>query len=262
MAGFLVFDIETVIDEELFRKTAKKNQIERFEDPDDDYFVPAIYHVPVAVSMLYTTNNPEPVIFKNEKPYYFFSLVSNSPIRIVDKFFKTFKQVVDKNRQEGIISEYGRNNEPIYHPVLVSHNGLQFDLPVMYMWGLKFQDVLSDKAREGLRELLNDEDSFENTRPNYRKRFSKFQIDTIEFFVRSGLKAVCHFYGIEVKSEAEGSEVDVLFKNGEFEKIGLYCAEDVTALAKVVNLLLKAKGDNGLYLPEDHRECEVVLEVQ
>ncbi|NPA17381.1 hypothetical protein [Persephonella sp.] len=258
MAGFFIFDIETVVNQELFEKTATKKQKDRYMDPEDDYFLPVVFHVPVAVSILFTNNCDEPVVLPNGKPYFFESTVSREPEKIVERFFELFYRAIKRSSEENIITDTTRNNAPIHHPVLVSHNGLKFDLPVLYMWGIKKYESLSGLARDGLREFLNDRDSFENNRPNYTKRFSRFQLDTVELFPYSSLKSICYLYGIEVKTEMEGDGVEEFFREGKLHEIGRYCAEDVLSLARVVNMILRAKGENQLHLPDSHIEdCEL-----
>jgi len=258
LAGFFIFDIETVINQELFEKTATKKQKERYTDPEDDYFLPVVFHTPVAISILFTNNCDEPVILPNGKPYFFESTVSREPAKITERFFELFYRAIKRSFEENIITETTRNNAPIHHPILVSHNGLRFDLPVLYMWGIKNFDNLSKLAREGLGDYLNNRDSFENNRPNYTKRFSRFQLDTVELFPYSSLKSICYFYDIQVKTEMEGDGVEGFFRDGKMEEIGRYCAEDVLSLSRVVNMILKAKGEGELHLPDSHvNDCEL-----
>jgi len=252
LAGFFIFDIETIINEELLEKTGNKTQIDRYMDPEDDYFLPVVFHIPIAVSILYTTNCEQPVYFSEDKPFYFESTVSVKPEKIAERFFEVFHRAIEKARQDDIITGQTRNNYPIFHPVLVSHNGLKFDIPVLYIWGIKCYEILSERGREGLKEFLNDNDIFENNRPNYTKKFSRFQLDTLNFFPFSSLKSICYLYGIDVKSQMDGGNVSEFFRLGRLEEIGQYCAEDVLSLAKVLNKILRAKGENGLYLPENY----------
>lgn len=267
MTGFLVFDIETIVDYDFFEATASDRIKEKVET-EKDFFPPAIYHVPVAISCLYTNNKN--ITVENEKKYKFVSFVGknreDSEFKVVNYFFEILDGLINfsESKRIGIM---GRNNLYINYPVLVSHNGMGFDLPVLSLRALKYFDKLSDKAKNALREYLNNSDQWENNRPNYfTNKNSKFNIDTKSIW-NYNLKSICALFGIEVKNTMEGSEVGELYKDFIDEKegssnnlnnIAIYCAEDVLALAKVLNKLIIAKGEKAIPLPETLEECNII----
>ncbi len=153
----------------------------------------------------------------------------------------------------------GQENGPIAYPVLVSHNGTNFDFPILRFRGILYRDKLSDEGIRGLKVFLDAEDKWEDSRANYFSKASRFHVDTCQFFGGSkiSLKELCALYGINTKTTASGNQVEELFRKGEFEVIGKYCAEDVLGLARVFNLILQAKGEEGLVLPSGIEDCEL-----
>lgn len=256
MTGYLVFDIETIVDFDFFEKAASDKQKEKMKT-ETDFFPPAIYHVPVAISCLYTNNDN--IVVENDKNFKFISFISedkeNSEFKIVNKFFEILNGIISfsSNKKIGIISK----NTLIKYPVLVTHNGIGFDLPVLSLRALKYYDNLSDSAKNALTEYLNDKDKWENDRPNYTNRNSKFNLDTNTIW-NFNLKSICTLFGIEVKNTMDGSKVKEYYDEGQYDDIAKYCAEDVLALAKVLNKLLIAKGEKNVSLPELLEECNII----
>jgi len=255
MTGYLVFDIETVVDKDFFDLTASENEKQKKEN-DENHFVKSIYHVPIAISCLYTNNDG--VIVDNNKNYKFVSFVINnqeSEYKLINQFFEVLYGLTkfSENKNIGVMLK----NDKFKYPVLVSHNGFNFDLPILNIRAIKNYDSLSDKAKEALKEYLNDSDKWENGRANLTNKNSKFNLDTYSIF-NFNLKSICHLLGIEVKNTMDGSKVQEYYKEGKYRDIGLYCAEDVLALAKVLNKLIIAKGQNPLPLPESLEECSII----
>ncbi len=246
--AFIIFDIETLVEEELFRKVAKKNQLERYDDEDEDYVPPAVYHLPICISYLVTTNAD--IELKDKKKFVFKSFFSEYPSKVTDKFFNMFSNVIrwcHRHCNKGSLS--------LPYPILVSHNGIKFDLPVLVMRAIKHYEELSEEAKQGLKEFLDETDKWEKERANYRNRYSFYNLDTYYFFY-SSLKAVASLWGLESKTFMDGSEVKEFYKQGKLTEIELYCAEDVLTLGRILNKLLVAKGEIGIALPETVEDCE------
>jgi len=250
---FIIFDIETLVEEELFRKAAKKNQLERYDDEEDeDYVPPAVYHLPICVSYLITSSAD--IRFRNGKKFVFRSFFSEHPSKIVNKFFRMFFNVIR------LCNKYCSNGSlSLPYPILVSHNGVKFDLPVLVMRAIKHYEELSQEAKMGLKEFLDESDKWEKERANYRNKYSLYNLDTYYFFY-SSLKAVASLWGLESKTFMDGSEVKEFYNQGKFEEIALYCAEDVLTLGRILNKLLIAKGESGIALPEIVEHCETSVQ--
>lgn len=258
MTGYLVFDIETIVDNDFFNKVASEKQKEKKEN-DENYFVPPIYHIPIAISCLYTNNDGIVVDIGKNKNYKFISCViknQNSESNLINYFFEVMEGIIKFSKRKNIGIK-GKNSF-IKYPVLVSHNGYNFDLPVINLKAVKYYDNLSEKAKYALKEYLHDFDKWENERPNFTNKNSKFHLDTFSLWNFS-LKSICSLFDIEVKNTMEGSKVEDFYKEKKYREIALYCAEDVLALSKVLNKLLIAKGENSIPLPKYlDGECNIV----
>ncbi|WP_022670418.1 hypothetical protein [Hippea alviniae] len=251
---FIIFDIETIVEEDLFNKAAKRNQIKRYMDEEDEYIPSAVYHKPICLSYLLTTSKDVP-IFKNGKRFVFKSIFSLNAVNIVNEFFGLLRYTTKwiNKKFENLYAE------PLFsYPFLVSHNGLKFDLPILTMRAIQHYDSLSKEAKEGLRKYLDDSDKWEKEKANYTKQYSTYQIDTYNFF-RTNLKALAILYGFEAKTFMDGSEVKEYYENMRFNEIAKYCAEDVLNLAKIFNKLLIAKEGKNIAVPERIDECEIIV---
>lgn len=257
---FIVFDIETLVDEKLFEEAAKKRQQDRYNE-EDDYVPPAIYHVPVCISYLLTSNGNVQFPLKltsnrdviESREYIFKVYFSKSPVFLVNKFFEILGWLIgsyQQNRKGGNFVRY---------PILVSYNGTRFDLPLLTAMALKHYEGFSNAAKSGLREFLDESDKWERERANYSNKYSSYHIDAYRYFY-SSLKSVGKFYGLEVKTYMEGKDIKSYFEDGKFKEIALYCAEDVLTLARVTGKLLEAKGEGRIKLPESINECEVYID--
>jgi hypothetical protein len=239
---FMIFDIETLVDEELFRKAGRKNQIKRYDEEDEDYVPPAVYHLPICISYLITTDSD--FTFKNGNRFVFHSFFSKDPSIIVAKFFSVFYKLIQICNNEGFLS----------YPILVSHNGKKFDLPILVIRAMKHYEILNEEAKKGLREFLDESDKWEKERANYRSRYSLYNLDTYYYFY-SSLKSISLLWEIDSKTFMDGSGVKEFYEQGKFQEIALYCAEDVLTLGRVLNRLLIAKGNKEVALPESLEYC-------
>jgi len=247
---FIIFDIETLVEDELLKKAAKKNQLERYNDEnDEDYVPPAVYHLPVCISYLITNNGD--FKFKNREKFVFKSFFSKDPSKVVDLFFKVLYKAICLTKR--------KDNPFLPYPILVSHNGIKFDLPVLVMRAIKYYENLSEESKSGLKEFLDESDKWEKERANYRSKYSIYNLDTFYYFY-SSLKSIALLWGLESKTFMDGSEVERFYKDGRFEEIAFYCAEDVLTLGRILNKLLIAKGDAKVALPKEIQCCKVIIE--
>ncbi|WP_456437809.1 ribonuclease H-like domain-containing protein [Desulfurobacterium sp.] len=213
MSVYFVFDIETIKDNLLLSVAGSERDKEKAENGE---FLNPVFHKPICFSFM---------AFRKEKLLAFKTYVGEE-VKVVKAFWETVNKIIKKN------------------PVFVTFNGRNFDFPVMLLRGIRFTET---NAREAIKYYLNDSDKWENNRPNYTSKFSKYHIDLIEVFgIKASLHALCSLYGIPVKTQAHGSNVEELYANGNYEKIAMYCAEDVLATTKLLDVYLTAKTGEGL----------------
>ena len=221
---YFVFDIETIKDNTLLSVAGSGRDKERAENGD---FLNPVFHKPICFSFM---------AFNENKLFAFKSYVGKEP-EIVKSFWEAVNKVITRN------------------PVFVTFNGKSFDFPVMLLRGIKLA-----KAKETIKYYLNDSDKWENNRPNYTSKFTKYHVDLIEAFgVKASLQALCSLYGIPVKTEAHGSGVEELYANGEYKKIADYCAEDLLATTKLLDVYLTAKTGTRLSFLDEELKPEVSL---
>jgi len=210
--NYIFIDIETVPDKELIEKSiCKINNFKNFEEyreheqqfvkPGKTWFPKIIFHKPVCIGMLYINQYLQ---FK-----YIDFCNKNDDKEILNSFWGLFKQCC--------------------LPTLVTYAGKSFDMVVLENRGIKYINQFSDDAINGLIDYQNDTDKWEQYRPNYKNRYSKYHIDLIEQFgsPRASLIEACSLYDIEVKNEGHGSKIDEM-SNNEIRK---YCFEDIIATA-------------------------------
>ena len=213
--NFLVFDIETVPDEEMLFAVGDEKEIEKFHNNE---FLQEPFHRIVAVSLM---------IIKNKEIIQFFSVSSRDETVLLNTFWNGFKKA-------HTFTNADNNNIAIKSfPVLISINGKSFDMPVINSRSLKYVNQISN--RKFISIFLDNFDRYENDYPNYTNRYSSYHIDIpIDFFGRKmSLKNLCYLSSILAKQEGEGKEVKNYFKNGDLERISRYCLEDVKATAKL-----------------------------
>ncbi|MDQ7056544.1 MAG: hypothetical protein Q9M89_08900 [Persephonella sp.] len=213
--NFLVFDIETVPDEEMLFTVRDEKEIEKFHNEE---FLKEPFHRIVAVSLM---------TIKDKEITQFFSVSSEDETALLNTFWESFKKahtfVNTKENKKAIRS----------FPVLISINGKDFDIPVIKARLLKHINNIED--RKFISIFLDSFDRYENDYPNYTYRYSSYHIDIpVDFFGRKmSLKNLCYLSSIPVKQEGDGKDVKNYFKNGDLEKISRYCLEDVKATAKL-----------------------------
>lgn len=211
MGSFLVFDIETVKDVPMIEELANDEQKKKLLE--DGEFPPLHFHKVVSVSVL--AYNGKNTVFRgwcyeNEKD-------------VIKFFWKAFSK--------------------LKQPKLITFNGKGFDLPVLILRSLQFPEMLEyEEVGNAFKILTDSSDKWEDKKPNYFHKYTKYHIDLIELFGiyrKFSLKALCYLCNIPVKTEGEGNKVEQMFYDGKFEEIARYCAEDVKATALLLSYLNK-----------------------
>ncbi len=223
--NFLVFDIETVIDEEMFEKVADEKEIEKREKGE---FLPNPFHKIVAFSY---------ILIKQQELKLFESFVSKDEKKIIQKFWKIFRKA----------HSFSRNKDGTYSiknfPVIITVNGKDFDMPVIKLRTLKYINTIDDGSSldENARDFsikqfvsiyMDRFDKWEDRYPRYTNRYTLYHIDLASDIFggnKVSLKNMCYLCEIPVKQEGKGNEVYQLYKDGNFDQIARYCAEDVKA---------------------------------
>ena len=215
--NFLIFDIETIPDEDMIFEIADNKEKEKFEN---DEFLPHAYHRIVALSYM---------IVKNGDVDEYISKVSDNEANILNTFWNTFRNSHTKNDKNKITD----------FPVLITINGKDFDVPVIITRTLKHIKEIDEKGKFYISVFFDNFDKWEKNYPNYSNRYTLFHIDIpIDIFGKKiSLKKLCHLAGIPVKQEGDGKEVKTYFDDGDFEKIARYCSEDVKATASLFALI-------------------------
>ncbi len=219
--NFLVFDIETVKDVQMFEEIADEKERERDKNGE---FLSIPFHKVVAVSYL---------LVKDGKIERFFSVSSDDEALVLNEFWEGFRNGHTLNRNEN--NKLGIE----YFPVLISVNGKDFDMPVLKVRSLMHINSLSEKSRFYISLYMNKFDKWEKDYPQYTSRYTNFHIDIpIDIFGRKmSLKNLSYMCSIPVKEEGDGSKVEDYYKNGDYKKIAKYCAEDVKATAMLFSYI-------------------------
>lgn len=236
--SYLFLDIETIIDVELLKKAGSEKNINQFNN--HEFVSQNAFHVPVCFSVIGNSDTED---------FYYKAFISQNVLLIIDKFFSGFylsiEQAIDKNLQ---------------YPVLVTHNGQSFDMPILTLQAIKYYDSLSENAKNGLKEYLDTSDKWEKDRPNYTSKNTSYHKDVYLITNSySSLKALCTLNGIETKTQMDGKQVIDYYNDNKLEDIAFYCAEDVLSLAKLFNKINIASGNDSLILPEHFNQCEVKI---
>ncbi len=234
--NLFVFDIETIRDKQLF-VDVKGKEDETFENIIEeerkrlnrksikDVFVSNPYHKVVCVSYLRKMGDK-----RN------FESWCGSENEVLKIFWAALGVV---------LKEVSGKNTDI--PYIITFNGKRFDIPVIIIRSLRYLDYLLNCKGElfnyidiALKTYFSTQDKWEDSKPNYTKNYSKFNLDLMEHFGPGvSLETLCKICGISVKSEGNGSEVEEYYYNGDYEKIARYCAEDVRATYNLyLNMLL------------------------
>jgi len=203
-----VFDIETIPDSDLIRKTlhVEGSDVEvsniamgEQEAKSGSSFLALPYHRIVAISA------------------------------VIADDFGVFKKVssMDGQSEEEMLRDFLKFLDT-HNPKLISFNGRSFDVPLLMIRAMKYNLTCSAYFEVENRELGK------SKWDNYRYRFSdKFHIDLMdhisEFGATRGLKldVLCSLVGAPGKFDVKGDEVMELFYNGELKKIKEYCESDV-----------------------------------
>lgn len=206
MAGYFVFDIESIVDGHLLRdvkyhdKTADEaialaEQDELTKSNGSSSFIPVTYHIPISIGILQLSSN----------------------------FTAVNKAVLSGNNTKKIVSDFWA----LYHtakPILVSFNGRGFDLPLLELMAMKYNITIPDRywGKNGT-----------------RGRYSGDHVDLMDFLsnygaykVSGGLDAVSKLIGYGGKAAINGCRVDGksvkdLYNRGEYKLIDDYCMNDV-----------------------------------
>jgi hypothetical protein len=203
-----VFDIETIPDADLIRKTMhiEGSDIEvsnvamgEQEAKSGSSFMPLPYHKIVAISAVIADD------------FGLFKKVSSMEGDSEEDMLRDFLGFLDS-----------------HNPKLISFNGRSFDVPLLMIRAMKYNLTCSAYFEVENRELGK------SKWDNYRYRFSdRFHIDLMdhvsEFGATRGLKldVLCSLIGAPGKFDVKGDEVMELFYQGELKKIKEYCESDV-----------------------------------
>ncbi len=208
----LVFDIETVPDEDLIRKVY---------DIEGEGIEVCLKAQDIHKESSGSTFLPHP----------FHKIVSIAGV-ITDEFGKfisvgSFPKGDSEASEEELISEFlGFIDSK--NPKIVSFNGRGFDIPVIMLRAMKYNISCHSFFEE------NNQKYNKNKWDNYKARYSEnFHLDLYDSLGHFGatrslkLDVVCSMANIPGKFDVHGSEVLELYYSGEYEKIREYCQSDV-----------------------------------
>lgn len=221
--NLFVFDIETIRDKDLLASVKGRGK-DTFEDimererkrlkkeSIDDVFVATPYHKVVCISCLRKIGDKRTL-----KSW------CGSEGKVLETFWASIGVILKEVTKDA--------------PYIITFNGKRFDIPVITTRTLRYLDSfltckedLQKHIDVALNTYFSTKDKWENTRPNYTNKYSRFNVDLIEHFgFGASLEALCKICGIPVKSEGSGSEIERYYLNGDYERIARYCAEDVRA---------------------------------
>jgi DNA polymerase elongation subunit (family B) len=236
--SYLFLDIETVIDYDLLIKAGSEKNINQFNN--NEFVSQSVFHVPICFSVIGDFGADD---------FYFKVFVSKNVPLLIDKFFSGFYLSIEQSKAKNL-----------QYPTIITHNGQNFDMPILTLQAIKYFDLLSENAKNGLKEYLDTSDKWERERPNYSSKNTNYHKDTYLLLNSySSLKALCMLYGIDCKTQMDGRQVGEYFNNNRLEEIALYCAEDVLSLAKLFNRINIARGNDSLIIPESLNQCEVKI---
>ncbi len=203
-----VFDIETIPDADLIRKTlliegedvdVSLKAMNEQEVKNGSSFLPLPYHKIVAISA------------------------------VISDDFGVFKKVssIDGVDEKEMISNFLGFLDK-YNPKLISFNGRSFDVPLLMIRAMKYS--LTCNAYFEVENVELGKSKWDNYRYRFSQRFHIDLMDHIsEFGATRGLKldVLCSLIGAPGKYDVSGDQVMELFYNGEIEKIKEYCESDV-----------------------------------
>ncbi len=206
----LIFDIETVCDEELIRQVVypgeefseswqavHRYQTQLLEDSGGkSSFIPATFHLPISVAVVaIEANGAIAHIGTLDRPHF-------RPHRITDQFWRLWKKY--------------------NFPQFVTFNGRGFDLPVMELCAYRYG--------------VNAKEWFDSNGPSYsqpRNRYSHSHFDLMDFFTNfgatrfnGGLNLAATLIGKPGKLDTKGSMVQDLYEAKDLIRIDDYCVCD------------------------------------
>jgi hypothetical protein len=203
-----VFDIETIPDAELIRKTFHINgddievsavAMDEQEQSSGSSFLPLPYHKIVAISAVIADD------------FGVFKKVSSIEGTDEKAMIQNFLGFLDK-----------------HNPKLISFNGRSFDMPLLMIRAMKYNLTCSAYFEVENRDL--GKSKWDNYRYRYTDRFHVDLMDHIsEFGATRGLKldVLCSMIGAPGKYDVHGDQVFELYYENEIEKIKEYCESDV-----------------------------------
>jgi hypothetical protein len=203
-----VFDIETIPDAELIRKTlhiagddieVSAVAMDEQEQNSGSGFLPLPYHKIVAISAVIADD------------FGVFKKVSSIEGTDEKAMIQNFLGFLDK-----------------HNPKLISFNGRSFDMPLLMIRAMKYNLTCSAYFEVENRDL--GKSKWDNYRYRYTDRFHVDLMDHIsEFGATRGLKldVLCSMIGAPGKYDVHGDQVFELYYENEIEKIKEYCESDV-----------------------------------
>ena len=200
----LVFDIETVPDQQLVNKFYTQEEIEERNDP---YKVSLGMHKIVAVSYCHVYFNQGKFIINEPKAY----INLNDEKDILLHMYDVFK---DFNK-------------------FVTFNGTAYDIPVIekrcLIHGLQSND---NQIKSNLRELYRIIQNLKTNKES-RKHLDLFKVFDLKW-QKGGLSFLLHFIGLEKYESMKGSNVITLVNESNTEKLEAYARNDAYIEAKLL----------------------------
>jgi predicted PolB exonuclease-like 3'-5' exonuclease len=117
-------------------------------------------------------------------------------------------------------------------PIIVSFNGISFDMPVISMRSGKYIELFKNPDTcKIIKRYHNTDDKWEKYGPNYLNNYSNYHIDLINNMgnSRPSLIEACSLYDIPVKTKGHGKNVEQM----TIEQTREYCKEDVMSTTKL-----------------------------
>lgn len=135
-------------------------------------------------------------------------------------------QYIIGETEKEIVDRFDELLSTLNYPTLIGHNVLGFDFPMLYLRAVKYRlPILKNalpkhKGSQGYVDIMQEVSSTLYGKDSYLS-----------------LKDVASFFGIEAKTEMNGSMVHQAYLDGAILDIAKYCIEDVDVTRKVYRLL-------------------------
>jgi len=230
---FLVFDIETIHDKKAMESDFHKRGVDNY----DDY-----------IKKLLELKPGSNTVFA-KLPFHHIVCISYVYIRMSDCLVK--ESVISGPYEQKIIEHFWNVFKYIYtngsFPILVTFNGKAFDVPTIRLRSMKYIDDVDKDIVESIHVFNDTSDKWENKRPNYLNRYSKYHIDLQKDLDESwgnyfSLANICAINNIPVKETAHGDGVENLVQNGKWKELEKYCLDDSLATAQLLMKFLRFSG--------------------